>query len=47
MASSADIDDLTVITPAGERSSFSVEIDALHQHGQSKMVIRRLARKIL
>ena len=47
MQSAADIDDLTVVTPAGERCRFSMEIDTIHEGSQSRMVIRNLVRKIL
>jgi iron-only hydrogenase group A len=47
MESAADIDDLRVITPAGERCRFSMEIDTLHEGGQSRMGIRKLVREIL
>lgn len=47
MESTADIDDLTVITPTGERCRFSMEIDNLRDGSQSRMVIRNLVREIL
>ena len=47
MESTADIDDLTVITPAGERCRFSMEIDTIHKGSQSRMVIRNLVREVL
>jgi len=47
MESTADIDDLTVVTPAGERCRFSMEVETLHEGSQSKMVIRNLVREIL
>ena len=47
MESTADIDDLTVITPAGERCRFDMEVETLHDGSQSKMVIRKLVREIL
>jgi len=47
MESAADIDDLSVVTPAGERCKFNVEIGAIHEGSQSKMVIRKLVREIL
>lgn len=47
MESSADSDDLTVVTPAGERCRFSMEIDTLHEGRQSRMAIRKLVREIL
>ena len=47
MESTADIDDLTVVTPAGERCRFSMELDTLHEGSQSRMVIRKLVREVL
>lgn len=47
MESSADIDDLTVVTPMGERCRFSMEVDTLRAGSQSRMVIRSLVREIL
>jgi len=45
MESAADLDDLTVITPSGERCRFNIEVDTLHEGGQSRMVIRNLVRE--
>jgi iron-only hydrogenase group A len=45
MASAADIDDLAVITPSGERCNFSMELATLDDAGQSKVLIRRLVRE--
>jgi len=47
MESTADIDDLTVVTPAGERCRFIMDVDTLHEGSQSRMVIRNLVREIL
>jgi NADH-quinone oxidoreductase subunit G len=47
MASTADVDDLTVVTPAGERCRFSMEVETLHESSQSRMVIRKLVREVL
>ena len=47
MASASDIDDLTVVTPAGERCRFDLEVEALHEENESRLVIRRLAREVL
>jgi len=47
MESTADIDDLTVVTPAGERCRFSMEVDTSHEGGQTRIVIRKLARETL
>ena len=45
MESAADIDDLGVVTPAGERCRFSMETDTLHEDGRSRTVIRKLTRE--
>ena len=47
MESAADIGDLTVVTPAGERCRFNMEIDKLLEGSQSRIVIRKLVREIL
>lgn len=47
MESAADMDDLTVITPAGERCRFTIEVETLHETSQSRMVIRKLVREVL
>ena len=47
MESTSDIEDLTVITPTGERCRFSVEIETLTEGSESKMVIRKLVREVL
>lgn len=47
MESTADVDDLTVVTPAGERCRFSMEVDTIHEGSQSRMVIRNLVRETL
>ena len=47
MESAADIDDLTVVTPAGERCRFNMEIGKLLEGSQYRMVIRKLVREIL
>lgn len=47
MESAADIDDLTVVTPAGERCRFSLEVVTLHEGSQSRMVIKKLVREVL
>ncbi|MCW8900443.1 MAG: [FeFe] hydrogenase, group A [Gammaproteobacteria bacterium] len=47
MESAADIDDLTVITPAGERCRFNLEIETLHEGRQSSTVIKKLVRQVL
>jgi NADH-quinone oxidoreductase subunit G len=47
MASSADVDDLTVITPTGERCRFSLEAETLQESNRSRMVIKKLVREVL
>lgn len=47
MESTADVNDLTVVTPVGERCVFSIEIETLHKGSQSINVIRKLKREVL
>lgn len=47
MESTSDVEDLTVITPTGERCRFSVEVETLHEGSEPKMVIRKLVREVL
>lgn len=47
MESAADVDDLTVVTPTGERCRFQVEVDALREGNRSRMAIRKLVREVL
>ena len=47
MVSAADVDDLTVITPTGERCRFSMEVEILREDGQSREVIRSLVREVV
>jgi len=47
MEAAAGVDDLTVLAPSAERCRFDVEVEALHDAGRSRMVIRRLARQVL
>jgi len=47
MESSAAVDDLTVITPAGERCRFDIELETLHGNGQSRLAIKNILREIL
>jgi len=47
MASTADIDDLTVITPTSERCRFHMEVESLEEDHQSRMVIKKLVREVL
>jgi len=47
MGSSADVDDLTVITPTGERCRFNIELETLHEGTQPRVVISKLIREVL
>jgi NADH-quinone oxidoreductase subunit G len=47
MESTADVDDLTVVTPAGERCRFSMETGTMRLANGSGTVITRLMREIL
>lgn len=47
MESTADAEDLTVITPTGERCRFSMETEIRREGSQSRMVIRTLIREVL
>ena len=47
MESAADIDDLRVLTPTGERCRFSLESDAVGDVAPSRMLIRKLERHSL
>lgn len=47
MESTSDVEDLTVITPTGERCRFSVEVETLTEGRESKIVIRKLVREVL
>jgi len=47
MASTADIDDLTVVTPTGECCRFSMGVETLQEDGRSRMVIKKLVREVL
>jgi len=47
MESAADVDDLTVITPVGERCRFTMEVETLQEGSQSRTVIKKLVRKVL
>jgi NADH-quinone oxidoreductase subunit G len=47
MESTANIDDLTVVTPTGEGCRFSIEVDTLGEGNQSKMVTKKIVRAIL
>ena len=41
------VDDLTVITPTGERCHFIIETEMLNEDGQQKLVIKKLVRNVL
>ena len=47
MESTADIDDLTVLTPTGERCRFSLEVETYNECDQPRMVIRKLVREVV
>lgn len=47
MASPAEQDDLTVITPSGERCRFTIETETLNDASESRTVIRKLVRSLL
>jgi len=47
MESTADVEDLTVITPTGERCRFSMEEDTLYEGSESRLVIKKLVREVL
>jgi NADH-quinone oxidoreductase subunit G len=47
MESTADVNDLTVITPTGERCRFSMEVETLSEGSNCRMVIKKLVREIL
>jgi NADH-quinone oxidoreductase subunit G len=47
MVSAADVDDLTVLTPSGDRCQFDIEVCTVQQDGQPRMLIRRLTRRML
>ena len=47
MASTTDADNLAVVTPAGERCRFSMEVDTLEEDTQTRMVITKLVREVL
>jgi len=47
MESAADSNDLTVITPNGERCRFTMETQTVNEAGQSRMVIKKLVREVL
>lgn len=46
MASASSPDDLTVLTPTGERCRFSVEVDTVQEGGRARTVIQRLVREL-
>ncbi|MBD3669713.1 MAG: (2Fe-2S)-binding protein [Gammaproteobacteria bacterium] len=47
MESASDIEDLTVLTPTGERCRFKLELGTLQEAGQTRTVIEKLTREIL
>jgi len=47
MESPAGIDDLTVVTPDGERCRFAIELDTVREGEGPRRVIRRLVRTVL
>ncbi len=47
MESTADVDDLTALTPTGERCRFHMEVDRVQGEHRSRMVIRKLVREVL
>lgn len=47
MASAADDDDLTVLTPTGERCQFRVEVKTVLEGGQPRTLISKLERQAL
>lgn len=47
MVSAADVDDLTVLNPKGERCRFSLQEDMVEEHGRARRVITRLVRQVL
>ena len=47
MASAADVDDLTVITPTSEKCRFDIETETLVTGNQSKTVIKKLVREVI
>ena len=47
MESVADVDDLTVVTPAGERCRFGMDVDTIREGDRPRMVIRSLVRQIV
>ena len=47
MESASDIDDLTVITPGGERCRFILETETVDEKGQPRTLIKKLLREVL
>ena len=47
MAAAQDSEDLTVLTPAGERCRFTVEVATMDEHSPSSQVITSLVREVL
>lgn len=46
MNHSSDIDDLSVLTPAGEKCYFFIEVGPLHEQDQNKLLIKKLVRNL-
>ena len=47
MESTADVNDLAVITPSGERCHFYIETETLYEESNSRIVIKKLMREVL
>ncbi|MEJ8810811.1 [FeFe] hydrogenase, group A [Variovorax ureilyticus] len=47
MAAAAEIDDLTVLMPTGERCRFSMEVRTIQREGQTRTVFQKLERHVL
>jgi len=47
MESASDIDDLTVLTPTGERCRFTMQIETVQEDSQPRMLIKELLREVL
>ena len=47
MEYTANVDNLSVITPMDERCRFSIEVKTVHENGEKNMVITKLTREII
>lgn len=47
MQSAAEVNDLTVITPSGERCRFDLDVENIEQGSGSKVLIKKLVREVL